>query len=835
MISIITFVFTYFVSSQIIYIAIITFLNKDTKSSYIPLYLLSLGFGPILISIAVKFLIAFFPYYPRAYYILSIGLLFIIIIGIGYKNFTLSGSIGKKIAKDLLSNNLFNNNLRIIILVLTLFFYLLIYIQASALPIIGSDEIKLVYNAKYRVENDIFNRQKIDRNIKLKSSLNRFFRGYHYTTQGLYEWFFITNNEKMADLLCRTAAPIYYLYLMLLLGGLLWYRGEWACIWGFTLFLSIPLLIHKTIGNSQDPGNLYLMTLTLAWLAQAFEEKHAKYFILFAIILLFSLLSANINFLLILFAGISAINIILVKLKNGSIFILVLIICLISIFIISDIVEIDEKIDAKDQIQQNLFREANNYHANKDILNRFQSNNSKGLYGLLDKKWVLLKSLFEIDNFNIIPYAGMVGILVWAIYVREKQVIEIIMLSSILTYLFLIAFQDSHFFSVSAVYLSKIKSNPYFLVYSRYLLINIIMMAFFSAILLGKIFNRLRVRWIRWGLAIIIMSILSVPIKQTLFNRKQSLGIDDWKKVFYASDHEKLISYREGYGKIIQFIEENVKDNEAILTPTRYKFIPYYSQKNCYDVENIKLKKLSNHNAKEIFDYMKSQNIAYILPTEKGRDYSFIEQSPIKKIINDISLSYIAFDNAHWRMYKLRDEIKITTEIPVIIPNGNFKILNGNHPSNWNVYAVNSGSVIDPKNINWGTIVPKKQLKQNSVYIKNPGSQTTYLYTGPGDLRHPPSRYGGDQYKLENSINYLIKYTVKASRPVSMNFWLIEYDESGKIKWNLKKHMLNTNFSEMIASFNSSDSAHEYRIAFHIFDDAMIYIKDLSMKKKILD
>ena len=704
------------------------------------------------------------------------------------------------------------------------------------MPILGSDEVKLVYEAKYSVKADTTGSQTFAQKESAKPALKKFLKGSHYVSQGLYIWFYITNNAGMADILCRTVAPVYCFLLILLMGRLLWSRGGWTCIWGLAFLLSIPLLIHKTIGNSQDPGNLYLLILTLAWLAQALEEKHGGYYILFFFVLILSLLAARINYLLLIFIGASIVVVTLAKIKRGKIFISVLILALLTVFTVADITQKNKTGNGKEIIEKNIFRAANNYYANKDLMNEIQDNSENEFQRLLKEKYALLKRLFKKSDYNIIPFTAIVGVLIWSIYMPRKPDIDFIILSSMLSYIFLIAFNDSQFFTLSAIYLSKIRSNKYFLVYNRYLLITTIMMAYFSAIFFGKLFDTVKNRWIKWGISIVFILILISPIEKTLLNKKQSLGIDDWTKILTGSEYEKLIRYREGYGQIIKYIKENVKDNEIIMTPTRYKFIPYYSEKICLDAENFLTgKAIKKKSPEKLFRLLKENGVAYILPTEKGRVYSYIEETPFQKVIRDIAYAYVAFDNSHWRMYKLRDEVKKTIEIPVIIPNGNFEKLNGNHPLNWNVYGVNTGSVIDPKNINWGIIAPKKQFKRKAVYIENPGSQTSYLYTGPGDFRYPPSHYGSGNYKLENSTNYLVKYSVKGSRPVAMNFWLIEYDKSGNIKWNLKEHMLNMKFAEMIASFNTGDNAREYRIAFHVFDDVRLSVKEVSVIKKAID
>ena len=817
----ITIIFTYIISSQAVFLFLINVFYKQESPPYASLLLLSLGLGPIIISILTKLLIDVYPYHSKYFYISIILSFFFLLFLVSIKKIQSFIKSYQFLIDKIKKTKLIFGYLEIAILITVSFAYFLVFIQATALPIVGSDQVKFVWNSKntYGVATDIDNKNiDINRFNKLKEILKG-----NKSPEALYTWFFLTNKPVMADILCRTMAPIYYLFLMILIGYLLWERGKWTFIWALVFFASIPLMIHQTIGNSQDPERIYLFILTFAWLAYAIERKKVGYFIFWIIILWFSIFSARANYLLIYFSITSILTLLLLKLKRGNIILCAIIFLSILIFFGFDIVTV-----AKHEKKLGVGG-IYNYSANMSILNEINKYEGSEYLKLMRAKYILLRKIFNKDNYyNVIPILAIVSISIWLIYFKEKEYIDKIFFVSLLAYMFLVAFHNNDIFLHSRIYRVKVSENPYFLVYDRYLLLTLPFMVHFSAILFGEIFKKIRIEWTKIAIALIVLIILFIPVKSRLINKKAGLGIDDWKKIFSASDYEKLMSYRGGYGKIIDFIRENVGKEDRILTETYFKFIPYYSERECINSGSLK-KKILRLDSEKIYEEMKEMGIKYILPTEKGRAFSDITQSPIQKVINDIGLAYIIYDSEHWRMYKLREEIKEVNKIPINIPNRKFEELDGNHPENWSVYSEIPGLVIDVNKINWGISDDAESTKDRICFLKNSETQSGYVYTGLGNFRYPPSSFMDDRYKIKASTYYYLKWNVKGSRPVQMNFWLIEYDQNGRIKWNLKKHMLNTSFKEMVASFKTGENAKEYRIAFHIFDAATLSIEDIEM------
>jgi hypothetical protein len=789
------------------------------QTGFLPLFFLSLGLGPVVIALLAKIAVDYFPYHPRYVYIALIIVFFLMVFFCGVTRIKQLAGVYRALYASVKQSGFFRDKLKFAILAIVIIVYGLIYIQATALPIIGADPLKFAYYAKSTIEERIDTPEKT---ISGKLDISRSLRGVkakHYPIAGLYLWFFLTNDAVRADLLCRTATPLYYLFLMILIGFILWPRGEWTALWGIVLFAFIPYFISQTIGNAQDAGNLFLLLLSFVWLAHAIGKKKLSYFVTLAVILGITVLSARINFLVVFFFFTSIAVLIILRLKQRKLVIWLSICTLLTVFLAVDIVNLVTDGNSSAVKEITSFQEAKNYRANRAILNDINKNDGHGFTRLLIRKIKPFKNLFAAIHFNFYALLGIPAILFWVIYARDKNPIEVILLTSILSYLFLVAFHDSKLFLFSSVYREKINSNQFFLLYIRYLLPLFVMLAIFNAIFIAKMTLKLGGRLSRPVAVIIVLIVLSIPVGGRLLNNKQSLGIDDWKKMFVASESEKLFSYRRGYGKIIEFIRANVKEKQRILTPTRYKFIPYYSNRRCIGSRALGKKVLSKP-TKKLFQELKARGIAYILPTDKFRLISYLKP-PIENLINNPSFAYIVYDSQHWRMYKLRKKIKRYHEETVSIPNGKFSALDGNKPRDWNCTI--------PQEKDWGIVSPTES--SGIIFLTNRRSKKRRLYTGSGEYKLPPSHFNDQRYPINASTYYKLWWKAKASRPILLMVRFLEYDHAGKIKQKSTRVLLSTQFKEKFVTIYTEPNTREYRILFQIFDAAQLYLKDITLSE----
>lgn len=814
-----TFLFTFILSSQFIFLVFTRVFPKPNRSDFFSLFFLSLGLGPVIIALLTKISIDFFPYPSEYLYTVSIIAFFLILFLFNFNQIERLFGIYKELFSRIKQAGFLKDKLKCTMLVIIIGVYGLIYVQATRLPIIGADPIKFAYYAKHAIAERLDTPEKIPQKNHDAYQTLRGILGKHYPTTGLYLWFFLTNHPKKADLLCRTVTPFYYLFLMIIIGYLLWSRGEWTVLWGILLFSFIPYLVSQTIGNSQDPGNLFLLMLTLAWLAYAIREKKVSYFITLMVILILAVFAARINYLLIYFCFTSILVLMILRLKRRKLVLWVLIGTLLTVFFAVDIINIGTGKNNKLIIEKSDIQTANNYRANREILNDINKYKGNHYLQLLIKKTKIFTNLFNDIHFNYYAILAIIAISFWIIYVRDKNTIEVILSTAILSYLFLIAFNDNNLFLFSNVYRAKIRSNEFFLLYIRYLFPLIVMLVIFNAIFIAQMTRKLSGKVSRPIVVILALIFLFIPVKGRLLNHKQSLGIDDWKKIFTASENQKLFSYRNDYGKIIKFIRTSVRKNEKILTPTIFKFIPYYSNRQCIDSKALG-KKILEKDPEYIYRKMRAKGITYILPTDKFRLFSYLEP-PIDDILNNPSLTYIIYDSKRWRMYKLRKKIKPFNEKLVKIPNGRFLALDGNKPRAWNCTI--------PENENWGII----NHTENSriILLNNIRDKKRRFYTGSGEYKLSPSHYNDYSYQINSSTYYKLRWSGKVSRPIQLKVWFLEYDHEGKMKRNLTKVMLSTKFREKSATFYTDENTKEYRILFQLSDVTELYLKDITLSE----
>ena len=80
----IVFIFTFIISSQIIFLFLTRIFQKYREASLIPIFFLSLGLGPILISLVAQFLLDIFPYHSKLFYIQIFILIFLPFVVFGF-------------------------------------------------------------------------------------------------------------------------------------------------------------------------------------------------------------------------------------------------------------------------------------------------------------------------------------------------------------------------------------------------------------------------------------------------------------------------------------------------------------------------------------------------------------------------------------------------------------------------------------------------------------------------------------------------------------------------------------------------------------------------------
>jgi len=219
--------------------------------------ILAFGFGPILLSFLLYFLFWFFPYKQNIFYILAIALVFLI-LAIFFRRW-LKVPI-TEIIKNITDfftwkDSKFQFTLRIIFCLAILY----IFVQAVAFPIMANDA------SVYKNFGEMLARDKSLANYPTLQSDK--ITGFYFnnikhapTLPLLYAWFNLFGNDY--GQIVRIIAPLYFLYLAILL----WLSGnklkEEAGDFCLLLLLLTPLIVSQTYNNSIDPIRLYTVFST---------------------------------------------------------------------------------------------------------------------------------------------------------------------------------------------------------------------------------------------------------------------------------------------------------------------------------------------------------------------------------------------------------------------------------------------------------------------------------------------------------------------------------------------------------------------------------------------
>jgi hypothetical protein len=96
-----TFLFTYILSSQVIFLLLTRAFPKPDRSGFFLLFFLALGLGPVLIAFFTKILVELFPYHSKYLYIISIIAFFGLIFFFNFKqNRAVSFDLQRSISKN---------------------------------------------------------------------------------------------------------------------------------------------------------------------------------------------------------------------------------------------------------------------------------------------------------------------------------------------------------------------------------------------------------------------------------------------------------------------------------------------------------------------------------------------------------------------------------------------------------------------------------------------------------------------------------------------------------------------------------------------------------------
>lgn len=213
--------------------------------------------GPVTISFLLFLLFIFFPKSPDLSY-------FSWVIGI----FAVAAFLSQKHLKPVLLNFLesckclFSEKKKTFILfkILIVLFFLHVLYQGIVLPIVGHDA--LIY-ARYG--KTFYIQKSLDDPFKEQNP----YTGEHYAMIHppgiplLYTWFYILQGNTDHDYTVRSVAPLYGIYLTILVWSIVKRRSSaYSAMLAVMLLISTPIFSFQTIGNSIDTMRISLIFLT---------------------------------------------------------------------------------------------------------------------------------------------------------------------------------------------------------------------------------------------------------------------------------------------------------------------------------------------------------------------------------------------------------------------------------------------------------------------------------------------------------------------------------------------------------------------------------------------
>ena len=825
----ITFVFTYVLSSQVIFLFLLRFVGQDRRVSGTKLLILTMGSGGMLIAVLTKTMLALYPHLPKPVYLLSVVFCFGLLLILSRSKLPLLVATWKHVTGRTVRIMYDATVCQKAVCIIAGLVYLTVFIQATGIPILGADQLRHLWRARNTVQTRVGQPAQGIETVDQPQALIRIIKGNHSPT-ALYTWFFLTNAEPQADWLCRTVAPIQFLYLVILIVYLLWMTGRWQAFWGLMLICTVPFLCLQTIGNSQDTQRIYIFLLSFVWLAHALEKAKPGYFIVWLIFLWSSVFASRANYLAVLFSFIALCVYSILKLPKGRKLLIGLVTLVLSFFLFTDLFNRGSirPIDPISILDKEHL--ANNYRTTSGLMNELRASGSDGniLLNAAGHKLLLLNKIFlNLNYFSAIPLLSVVSVLFYLFGYASRETTGNILLCVVGGYLFLVLFHQNRLFMVSSIYRDKIGANQFFLLYDRYILLIVPAMVYFCALFLGALTERIRWNWLAGTVIGSAVIALFIPLSPFLLNNKASKGLDDWKKIFSASEDQKLLSYRGGYTQLIEFINQKTEKSARILTDYHFKLIPYYCRRQTINASVManKVSGLSEREPVEVYKVLKEYQVDYILPTVKSRLFSYVDHTAIQKVVNDVSLVEVVYEDRHWRMVKLRERpIEILCR-PVAVPSSDLSAGgDGARPVNGEPRGLGSGD-------RWGVHFAGGDSGKARLSLRKAQQGSSVMYTGPGGNRFPPGSYCDGRYGLHPQTTYRLKWTASGSAPALLETAIVSYDENGRADRHYKRQILAANPEEMETSFTvKGEVGGEYRIAFTVRDPVTVWIGDMQLE-----
>lgn len=615
------FVVTYLLSGLVMVAFFKTILEKHRKIiNPAEILILGFGLGPIMISLILYFLFLFFPHKENSFYILIIGIIFLLMFFIGRKGIAGKGKKGGlKRFKEIRNQR---KNMDIVIMVSIVGIVMLyIFIQGVNFSIVTCDASLYGYYGKYlyrekSLDNYPMKRPDVETGAYLPVS-------HPPALPLIYTWFYLLQGDSHSDILARTVSPMYSLYLIILLWIILRTRkGKYCAAWGTLLMVFTPLFVETSYINSIDPLRIYLIFLSFILLAKFLTLEVLAIKILTGVVAGFALYTHTTGVLTLMI--IIILYLLLSRRNMRKRIISAAIIGLIAITI------------GGRQYGITYPKFKNLAHS---LLAPTSVDSGMGEEVGEDKEFHdgRLQVFSRIELFGLSYYLFIGALFYWLRYIRKKR-LDTVLLAGILL------------FTVPVIYKYWFSPRSIFTIHP--------LIIYFGGLTLGTIYGRLKERGREkrmWGaiFSLVLIVIIAFFAPGSIASRRLSSG----KKMarYILSSKEKQMYMIHPIFEAIKYLNSQTPKKSIVLVFRAREYF-YHSKRKGIWYRDPRMKDFCRlDNTRKAYQYLIDLGISHIMITPFHETKKVFRVSEVRKITENKEFSELVFEKNQAKVYRLKD------------------------------------------------------------------------------------------------------------------------------------------------------------------------------------
>ena len=634
------FIVTYFLSGFIIATLLERFLRKPGKEiSFAEIYIFGLGLGPVTISLILYLLFLLFPDKANLFYIFIIEVIFLLMLIIIRKNLLESA---KKIFCFFTGIRWKIRSLEKDIIVMGFLVALIlsyIFIQGIGFPIVSHDGCVYAYHGKYFYEI-----KNLDNYMaKPDEKTGAYLPLAHPPGLALvYTWFYLLQGNTDSDILPRTVAPMYGLYLVILLWIVLRKRkGKYCGIFGLLLLVLTPIFVWQSYENSIDPMRMFFIFSSFVMLGKLLQEESVNMALLIGLAAGFAMYTHVTGILALLV--VIPIYLLFSKKNIGRRIRTAVFIGIIAMIIGGTQYAINY-LRFNNILGTNSYSffvpKVRNFYSSTELIRVGQEGSIEIKRIKLSKNLVFgrLQMFSRPELFGLSYYIFLFALFYWIRSIRKEKIDIVLLLAAIL-------------YAIPVIY--KFYSNR------RYIFTIQPLIVYFGGLALGEVYVKLKDKklekrlWILVGSLILITMIVyfapaSMASLKFLGNKRNS-------KITYLISNKKKQNniLCPGLFEAIEYINVQTPKASVVLTFSDARYFYYAKRKGIY-WSDPRMKAFYSLNDKiEAYHYLLSAGINHIMVDILYEQDPRFKNSELKNIIEDKKISKLVFGR-DTKVYQLK-------------------------------------------------------------------------------------------------------------------------------------------------------------------------------------